>query len=424
MSNVKAARRARFEGVFTLIHDELITYCQKEGMPPEAVTWFGKNLEHNVPGGKLNRGMAVVDTVEILKGRPLTEEEYVKAAVLGWCVELLQAYFLVSDDMMDRSITRRGQPCWYLAPSPAIATSSATPASLGNAAPQSNSKHPLVGMVAINDSFMLASAIFHLLKQHFRGQTCYMDLVEIFHDITFKTEMGQLVDLVTAPEGVVDLARFSMERHRVIVTYKTAYYSFHLPVAIAMHMCNIPTTYRVRLPSNVTKAINPYDLTLAILLPLGEYFQIQDDFLDFSATPEVLGKIGTDIVDNKCSWCINKALELCTPEQRLILERNYGRKGDIEAGAAGDQDDVRAEGSTEAGGACERRVKEVYEALNLRQVYADYEANVYRSLNEMIDGIPEDGVVVNDQGNRVEEHSGLKRQVFRSFLDKIYGRRK
>jgi farnesyl diphosphate synthase len=78
--------------------------------------------------------MSVVDTVEILKGSDLTDEEYFKAALLGWCIELvsilmdqaskiklnlripvvqLQAYFLVADDMMDQSITRRGQPCWY-----------------------------------------------------------------------------------------------------------------------------------------------------------------------------------------------------------------------------------------------------------------------------------------------------------------------
>ena len=39
--------------------------------------------------GKLNRGISVVDTVEIIKGSKLTEEEYRKAAILGWCIELV-----------------------------------------------------------------------------------------------------------------------------------------------------------------------------------------------------------------------------------------------------------------------------------------------------------------------------------------------
>ena len=48
-----------------------------------------QNLNYNVPGGKLNRGMSVVDTVEILKGGELSDDEYFKASVLGWSVELV-----------------------------------------------------------------------------------------------------------------------------------------------------------------------------------------------------------------------------------------------------------------------------------------------------------------------------------------------
>jgi farnesyl diphosphate synthase len=35
---------------------------------------------------------------------------------------------------------------------------------------------------------------------------------------------------------------------------------------------------------------------------MGEYFQVQDDVLDAFADPEVLGKIGTDILVGRSVW--------------------------------------------------------------------------------------------------------------------------
>jgi len=87
---------------------------------------------------------------------------------------------------MDASITRRGQPCWY--------------------------KNPEVGLIAINDAFMLESAIYHLIKSHFRQETYYVDLLELFHETTYQTEMGQLIDLITAPEDHVDLSKFNLTK--------------------------------------------------------------------------------------------------------------------------------------------------------------------------------------------------------------------
>lgn len=90
--------------------------------------------------------------------------------------------------MMDSSITRRGQPCWY--------------------------RVPHVNLIAINDSFMLEAAIYRLLKVHFRQEAYYVDLLDLFHETTYQTEMGQLVDLITAPEDKVDLNKFSLEKYR------------------------------------------------------------------------------------------------------------------------------------------------------------------------------------------------------------------
>ena len=306
-------------------------------------------MEINAVGGKCNRGMSVPDSVSLLLEAPLSEEQYFQAATLGWMTELLQAFFLVSDDIMDSSITRRGKPCWY--------------------------RQEGVGMVAINDAFMLESSIYVLLKKFFRSHPSYVDLLELFHEVTYQTEIGQLCDLLTAPEDTVNLDNFSMEKFQFIVIYKTAYYSFYLPVALALHALNIAT------PKNLKQAED-------ILIPLGEYFQAQDDFLDNFGSPEHIGKIGTDIMDNKCSWLANQALSVATPEQRKILEENYGQKDKAK----------------------EAVVKKLFDELKLKEKFEEYEEERAGKIREMI--------------AQVDESEGLKKSVFDAFLGKIYKRSK
>lgn len=297
----------------------------------------------------MNRGMSVPDTGSILLGRPLTEKELEDLSILGWLTELLQAFFLVSDDIMDSSITRRGQPCWY--------------------------RQEGVGMIAINDAFMLESAIYVILKKHFRSHPAYADFIEIFHETTLQTELGQLCDLITAPEDNVDLNNFSMEKYTFIVKYKTAYYSFYLPVALALYYIQVAT------PKNLKQCED-------ILIPLGEYFQIQDDYLDAFGSPETIGKIGTDIQDNKCSWLVNQALTMVTPEQRKLLDEAYGRKDS----------------------ALEAKVKALYNDLKLEQHYLKFEEERVGHLRQQIAS--------------VDESEGLKKEIFSAFLDKIYKRSK
>lgn len=67
----------------------------------------------------MNRGLAMMsvqNTIASSQGRTLTNKQRIQAAALGWCIEWLQAFFLVADDVMDDSVTRRGQPCWFRKP--------------------------------------------------------------------------------------------------------------------------------------------------------------------------------------------------------------------------------------------------------------------------------------------------------------------
>lgn len=201
--------------------------------------------------------------LQAIRGDGLTAEEAHSAAVLGWCIEWLQAFFLVADDVMDASVTRRGQPCWY--------------------------KVPRVGMTAINDAFLLQAHLFKVLKHYFGAAPggVYGQLLELFNETTWQTELGQLLDLTSQPPpavGPVDLDRFTLERYRSIVRYKTAYYSFVLPVACGFILAG----GRYAAPATLAASES-------ILLLMGEYFQVQDDVLDAFAPPEVLGKVGTDI---------------------------------------------------------------------------------------------------------------------------------
>lgn len=42
----------------------------------------------NLTTGKLNRGLSVIDSYQLLKGgKELTAEEFFDASVLGWCIE-------------------------------------------------------------------------------------------------------------------------------------------------------------------------------------------------------------------------------------------------------------------------------------------------------------------------------------------------
>lgn len=284
-------------------------------------------MTENLNGGKLHRGLTVVDAGCALQKRPLTPKEFHELSILGWLTEIFQTSYLISDDLMDSSQYRRGKPCWY--------------------------RRDGVGLIAVNDAELLKSSIFILLQKHFQHHSEYLHIIKLFNEASFRTELGQLGDTRTS-HGDHDLEHKTPEMYSFITINKTAFYSFYLPVALSLHYFGVADS------KNLEHAER-------ILLPMGQYFQVQDDYLDVFGNPSVTGKIGTDIQDNKCSWLIVEALRQCSAEQRQVLMASYGRQDE----------------------ASEARVKEMFEELCLPGQYHDYETRTIQELQNKIDKVKE-----------------------------------
>ncbi|SPP73997.1 farnesyl pyrophosphate synthase [Drosophila guanche] len=331
-----------FMAVFPdLVRD--ITTVTKSYNCNDAAKWFAKVLQYNVPRGKKNRGILTVLTYKnLVAAEDLTPENIKLAQYLGWCVEMLQSFFIISDDVMDNSTTRRGQPCWH--------------------------KVENVGLTAINDALMIENAMYAILKMHFSHLDCYVALMELFHEITYITTCGQSLDQLNSNRSV---SEFTMDSYKSIVDNKTAYYSFYLPFAVALHLAGY-------------KDAEAFRQSKTILLEMGHFFQVQDDFLDCFGNPEVTGKIGTDIQDNKCSWLAVVAMQRANAEQKKIMVDCYGN-----------EDPVKVE-----------RIKELYKELGLPTTFATFEEESYNMIKTHI-----------QQTSR-----GVPHQTFLQILNKIYQR--
>lgn len=178
---------------------------------------------------------------------------------------------------------------------------------------------------------------------------------------------GQTTDFLTSQKPVED---FNMELYKQIVANKTAYYTYNLPASLGMKFANFNE------PA-VEKEIQ------SILQEIGSYFQIQDDFLDCYGAPEVIGKVGNDIQEGKCTWLAVKFMELASDAQKREFAEIYGK----------------GEENTS-------RVKELYDELGLVAAYKTFEDDSYQMIKERINYLPQ----------------GVPKALFHGFIDNIHGR--
>lgn len=84
-----------------------------------------------------------------------------------------------------------------------------------------------------------------------------------------KSSIGQYLDQSLSKTDKPDLSKFTMGKYEAITKYKSAYYTFQMPVTLALLMTGVddPETHRQ---------------AKTILLEMGEFFQIQVSYLFLS----------------------------------------------------------------------------------------------------------------------------------------------
>ncbi|XP_054158372.1 uncharacterized protein LOC128956682 [Oppia nitens] len=242
---------------------------------------LNKMFNYNVEHREVNAFARIaISTYSVMTGHKPGDHKFDdRVYPLAWAVELTMLYFDMLDDVMDRSVTREGQPCWYTLPT--------------------------VGMSAINDSTIVLSAINKIIKLYFSDHQNYVEIVHCVQEFVEKTAYGQLLDMqfTRSHNSDVDLNTYNYENYRLINKSKYAYISIGSFV-LAMY-------------TSGQSSYDHLDKIDDILTTLAVLEGVTNDLDDLLTD-------GTDIVEGKCSWLFVRALQLANNSQKSQLFANYG----------------------------------------------------------------------------------------------------
>lgn len=214
-------------------------------------------------------------------------------------VELLHNFFLIHDDIMDRSPVRRHQPTVHQ-----VFTGQYRQVLAGR--PSVDQEHFGESLALLAGDLCCAIAYEALSTSDFPSDRLLAS-INLMHEMIDATVVGQALDLVSPVLAVVS-ENDVLTIHRL----KTAVYSFSAPLRMGLVLAG--------LSSEETRWIDDY------AIPVGIAFQIQDDILGLFGSEAELGKpVTSDIEEGKQTLLLVWARDQGTAEQRARLDALVGK---------------------------------------------------------------------------------------------------
>ncbi|WP_431935890.1 polyprenyl synthetase family protein [Micromonospora sp. RP3T] len=210
-------------------------------------------------------------------------------------LELLHAFALVHDDVMDASDTRRGRPTAHRAAA---------------------ARHRAAGHTGDPDRYGEAVAVLigdlcmvwadRLMAHATVPADRLLDVRRCYDQMRVETVAGQFLDVL----GENDAASWSVDRALRVARYKTASYTVQRPLLFGACLGGADAD------GPLIAAYTRYGLAV------GEAFQLRDDLLGVYGDPATTGKpAGDDLRTGKPTALLMLARQLADPAQRRTLDR-------------------------------------------------------------------------------------------------------
>jgi geranylgeranyl diphosphate synthase, type I len=248
-----------------------------------------KNLEEfSLRGGKRVRPALLLLGYFIFK-----DKVDKKIYTLAGSLELIHAFLLIHDDVMDKTKLRRGKDTLHI-----IYTK--------HKIRKDYDKDTYGNNMAIVAGDLLCSFCYKQIL------TCKLDpetklkVMSLTNDVIINTCIGQALDMRVQGQNKV-------KEHNIIEMYalKTARYSIEGPLITGATIGNAHIEH--------IKSLSAFSI------PLGIAFQLQDDLLDIFQSKKQTGKDNySDLREGKRTLLLMKTLSLCTKEQKQFILSNIG----------------------------------------------------------------------------------------------------
>ncbi|WP_169746848.1 polyprenyl synthetase family protein [Demequina gelatinilytica] len=301
---------------------ELLAWAAQAMAPGlEAGHELAEQLMVSSDGGKVFRGRLLLATFEAAGGG-----DRLPAEQLAGALELFQTAALLHDDVLDGSDTRRGRPSAHRAFE-----------QLHREAkwPGDSAAYGRAGAILAGDVALVAAMRGASVAARRAGDT----VADLFDEMAALVTAGQHLDMRVAAAPWADLG--SLERDiRAVMRAKTASYTAEFPLALGAAAAGADPATVVALR--------------AAGLPLGVAFQLRDDVLGLTGSPETTGKpVGDDLREGKRTLLVWHAL---AHGDRAERDAVHAVLGNPSATAEATATAIAAIGSSGALAAAEREI--------------------------------------------------------------------